>query len=168
MCVFGISHMSTNDSTLRLSLLRHLYRYDEELLLYDFRKLKNVMVLLQFCLWEMTTMKQWTFLTHRFWWTRKEKTLNCNRSMTSTALSTYSSSESRYLDERKFAASVDMKWETNEFDIFPNLEFNIKLFVERAISTATEYLNNAPKLLSIISFVLLSFWKNIFCFVSST
>ena len=113
--------MSTNHSTLkqRLSLLQHLYRYDEELLLYDFRKLKNVMVLLQFCLWEMTTMKQWTFLTHRFWWTRKEKTLNCNRSMTSTALSTYASSESRYLDERKFAASVDMKWETNEFDIFP-------------------------------------------------
>ena len=87
---------------------------------YAFRKLKNVMVLLQFRLWEMTTMKQWTFLTHPFWWTRKEKTRNHNRSMTSTALSTYASSESRYLDERKFAASVDMKWETNEFDIFPN------------------------------------------------
>ena len=65
LCVFAISHMSTNHSTLkqRLSLLQHLYRYDEELLLYDFGKLKNVMVLLQFCLWEMTTMKQWTFLT---------------------------------------------------------------------------------------------------------
>ena len=128
LCVFAISHMSTNHSTLkqRLSLLQHLYRYDEELLLYVFRKLKNVMVLLQFCLWEMTTMKQWTFLTHRFWWTRKEKTLNCNRSMTSTALSTYSSSESRYLDERKFAASVDMKWETNEFDIFPNPNPNLE------------------------------------------
>ena len=92
---------------------------------YAFRKLKNVMILLQFRLWEMTTMKQWTFLTHRFWWTRKEKTLNCNRSMTSTALSTYSSSESRYLDERKFAASVDMKWETNEFDIFPNPKYMV-------------------------------------------
>ena len=122
MCVFAISHMSTNHSTLkqRLSLLQHLYRYDEELLLYDFRKLKNVMVLLQFRLWEMTTMKQWTFLTQSIWWTRKEKTHNHNRSMTSTTLSTYASSESRYLDERKFAASVDMKWETNEFDIFPN------------------------------------------------
>ena len=61
----GVSHMSTNHSTLkqRLSLLQHLYRYDEELLLYAFRKLKNVMGLLQFRLWEMTTMKQWTFLT---------------------------------------------------------------------------------------------------------
>jgi len=127
VCVFAISHMSTNHSTLkqRLSLLQHLYRYDEELLLYVFRKLKNVMVLLQFCLWEMTTMKQWTFLTQPFWWTRKEKTLNCNRSMTSTALSTYASSESRYLDERKFAASVDMKWETNEFDIFPNPKYMV-------------------------------------------